>query len=176
MKSPEQERPLSTKTSPELEEEAQSIIKRHAMLATGAGMIPIPGLDVAGVAGAKIHMIKSLAELYGIDFAEQEVKPIVTSIISTLSARLLPMLLDALTPFDKDGVSGFTTALARGAMSGLFTAELGQVYKLHFEAGGTIDSMSPSTFIDYVSEQVQSGNVNPTTFLSPTKRFSYLWR
>ena len=43
---------------------AEEIIKKYAAYSAGAGMIPIPTLDMAAIAGVQLKMIKDLSAVY----------------------------------------------------------------------------------------------------------------
>src|SRR5687768_13380453 len=60
---------------------AQEIVKRYALYAGGAGLIPIPVADFAAITALEVKMLKDLGELYGVPFSQELVRPIVASLI-----------------------------------------------------------------------------------------------
>ena len=60
--------------------------------------------------------------------------------------------------------------LTRAAVMGFFTGAVGKIYGLHFERGGTLDSLDLDSFMEYAKEQVRSGELNPATIFSFSSR------
>lgn len=155
-------------------EEADKIIKRGAMLATGASMIPLPAIDIALVSAVQINMVKQLCEAYGVPYQEHRVRVAITSIIGATIARFVAYgakeTLDAFSQYE-----GMSDLLTSGAIGGFFTAATGEIYSMHFEGGGTLETLDISNFIDYVSEQIKNGELHPQQFTKLTSGFSYLY-
>ena len=47
---------------------ADAIVSRNVLWALGAGIVPIPLVDVVAVMGIEIKMLKELSDLYGVGF------------------------------------------------------------------------------------------------------------
>lgn len=155
-----------------LDREANSVIKRYALFGTGAGLIPVIGLDVLGVAAARVRMIQEIADIYNVPFNLEKV-----AIVATVSSALPRLLTESLKAVlgEDHMLGGFTDNLARAALSGFFTAEMGEVYKLHFQNGGTIDDIGMQDYLNYLSEQINSGKFDPSMIVDPSRRFQYLY-
>lgn len=163
------------KRDPEQEDRAQSAIRTAALLGTGAGMLPVPGLDIAALTGIHVKMCHDLADIYGVDMEGKTLRTTVTSAISSVATSLLSTGIARITSvngFMKFFLGGMTNA----ALSGLMTAEFGQVYKQHFEAGGSLDDLSLTSFISHINEQIKAGEFNPGKFASLRGRFGYLFK
>ena len=113
---------------------ADSIIKTHILFSMGAGIIPIPVVDVFAVSAAQLDMIRQLTRVYDIDFAETQGKAIVSSLTTATLARVGAGSLAKLIPVIGTVVGGITNSILAGAS----TYALGEVFKVHFETGGTI--------------------------------------
>ncbi|MCB0572184.1 MAG: DUF697 domain-containing protein, partial [Phaeodactylibacter sp.] len=50
--------------SPDKSLRAQEIVKNHVLISMGAGLVPIPILDIAAVTAVQLDMVKNLAQLY----------------------------------------------------------------------------------------------------------------
>ncbi len=166
--------PLTKQEIRALNEEAESIIQRHALFATGAGLIPILGLDIIAVAGIQYSMISSLSNLYGVRFDDQKLR---AGAITVIAAALPAVLSEGISALGRASslFKTFASGLTGSALSGLVTAEVGQIMKRHFELGGTIDSLTFQEVYDYVAEQYQSGRFNPSTLTSFRGRYGYLF-
>ena len=124
---------------------AQEVVKRYALYAAGAGLIPIPLADFAAITALEVKMLRDLGEMYGVPFSQETVRPIVASLIGGYSAtrigygvggsmmKSLPVIGQAL---------GLLTVPAFGA--GL-TYAIGKVFIQHFASGGTFLDFDPET-------------------------------
>lgn len=158
----------------EAKKEADRIIKFHARLATGAGLIPVTGVDIALVTAVQVHMVKKITEAYEVPFDEEVVKVGLTSIIGATIARLVAYgAREAFNSFSQFGA--LADNLTNAAISGFFTAATGEIYSMHFESGGTLADLNISDFIDYAGEQIKSGELHPRIFSSINSGFGYLY-
>ncbi|PHN04484.1 DUF697 domain-containing protein [Flavilitoribacter nigricans] len=158
----------------EAKREADSVIKLHARLATAAALVPVTGVDVALVTAVQVRMVKQIAEAYDVPFDEDAVKVGVSSIIGATIARLVAYgAREAFNAFSQFG--SLADNLTNAAISGFFTAATGEIYSMHFEGGGTLATLDVSDFIDYVSEQIRSGELHPRLFSSINSGFSHLY-
>lgn len=158
----------------EAKKEADSIIKLHARLATAAGMIPVTGVDIALVTAVQMRMVKQMSEAYEVPFDEDAVKVGISSVIGATIARLVAYgAREAFNAFSQFG--GLADNLTNAAISGFFTAATGEIYSMHFEGGGTLADLELSDFIDYVSEQIKSGELHPQLFSSINSGFRHLY-
>ncbi len=136
----------------EISEKADSIIKTHVMFATGAGLIPLPIVDLFGVTAVQLDMIKQLAELYGTEFNKEAGKSIIGAIGGSVLARLGASAIKAIP-----GVGTFIGELAMGATSAASTYAIGKVFKAHFEGGGTFDDFDTEQAKKLFKEKMEEG-------------------
>ncbi len=114
---------------------ASTVIKNHVLMSMGVSFIPIPIVfDVFAVGALQLDMIRQLCKVYEVDFAENQGKAIVSSLTSSTLARAGARSLIKLVP----GVGSIVGGVAASAMNGASTYALGEVFKKHFESGGTI--------------------------------------
>ena len=122
---------------------AEEIIKKYAAYAAGAGMIPIPTLDMAAIGGIQLKMIKDLSAVYEVPFENDRVRPIVTAVIGGYAATKIGYgiggsMLKAIPLFGQ--VLGAVSVPAFGA--GMSWA-VGRLFMQHFAAGGTFLDFDP---------------------------------
>ncbi len=134
-------------------EEANSIIQNHIMWSMGAGLIPVLIADVFAVSALQLDMIRQLCKVYDIDFQETQGKAIVTSLTSTALARLGAGSIIKLIP----GVGTLLGGVTVSAFAGASTYALGEVFKKHFESGGTILDFDPDRLRKYYHEKFEKG-------------------
>ena len=123
--------------------EAHRLVRSNAWWSAGAGLIPIPALDLATVAGVQINLIYRLGELYGVPFQRERVKAIIGGLVGggvpyALSTGALGMVAKSI-PF----VGSVVGMALMPALAGAATLALGRVFISHFEAGGTLLDFDP---------------------------------
>ncbi|MGK0390973.1 MAG: hypothetical protein ACI94Y_003733 [Maribacter sp.] len=114
---------------------SESVIRNHVLWSMGAGaFIPVPFLDSLGVAAIQLDMVRQLSRVYNLDFEDTKYKAIVSSILGTFLARAGAKSLIKLIPIAGSYIGG----AAMGILSGASTYTLGELFKNHFENGGTM--------------------------------------
>ena len=135
---------------------AQSRIKGKAVWAMGAGLVPIPGVDIALVAGVQLKMIAELAELYQVPFERDKAKAIIGALIGSLSAGAFT----AVTASAIKLIPVIGTLAGEAAMSiyaGASTYAIGTVFQQHFHAGGTLLNFEPEHLKAKFEEMYRQG-------------------
>src|SRR6185436_2578149 len=84
-------------------EAAKAIVRPNVMWAMGAGIVPLPIVDVLAISAVQLRMLKQLGDHYGVAFSEHRVKNIVGVLIGGLGSvglgSLAAMSLMKLIPF-----------------------------------------------------------------------------
>ncbi len=114
---------------------AETVIRNHVIWSMGASfLVPIPVADVFAVSALQLDMIRQLCRIYDLNFSETQGKAIVTSLTSSTLARAGARSLIKLVP----GIGTVIGGVAGSVFNGASTYALGEVFKKHFESGGTI--------------------------------------
>ncbi|MEM1328262.1 MAG: DUF697 domain-containing protein [Bacteroidota bacterium] len=124
----------SNSNKAERRKHADTVVRNHVIFSMGAGFIPIPVADIFAVSASQLDMIRQLCKVYDIDFQETQGKAIVSALTSSTLARVGAGSLAKAIPFVGSLVGGVTNSVLAGAS----TYALGEVFKRHFETGGTI--------------------------------------
>lgn len=132
---------------------ADTIIRNHIIWAMGAGFIPVLIADVFAVSALQLDMIRQLCRVYDIDFSETQGKAIVTSLTSTTIARITAGSVVKLIP----GVGSILGGVTVSVFAGASTFALGEVFKKHFEMGGTILDFDPARLKKLYKEKFEKG-------------------
>lgn len=132
---------------------ADSVIRSHIMFSMGFGLIPIPIVDIFAVSAMQLDMIRQLCKVYDKDFSESQGKAIVSSLTSATLARLAGTSLAKLIPI----VGSIVGGVANSAMAGASTFALGEVFKIHFETGGTILDFDTARLKKMYTEKFEKG-------------------
>lgn len=147
---------MDTNSNPnrsERSKHADTIVRNHVIWSMGAGLIPVLIADVFAVSALQLDMIRQLSRVYDVNFSETQGKAIVTSLTSSTLARVGAGSLVKLVPGVGSLIGGATVSLFAGAS----TYALGQVFRRHFESGGTILDFDPSRLKKMYREQFEKG-------------------
>ena len=142
---------MSEKT--EREKHADTIIRNHIIWSMGAGLIPVPIVDFFAVSGIQLDMIRQLCKLYDQDFKESEGKAIITSLTGSGLARMGAKAMIKFIPGIGSVIGGVTMAVLSGASS----YALGEVFKKHFETGGTFLDFDVKRIKKMYNEKFEKG-------------------
>jgi uncharacterized protein (DUF697 family) len=137
----------------DLNQRAESAVRNHVIWSMGAGFIPVPIADFIAVAAVQLDMIRTISNIYGIDFKETEGKALVSSLTGSGLSRWGANALIKLVP----GFGSVLGGVSMSIVSGASTYALGQVFKTHFSVGGTFLDFDTDRFQRYYDEQFEKG-------------------
>ncbi|MEZ4984420.1 MAG: DUF697 domain-containing protein [Saprospiraceae bacterium] len=133
---------------------ADTVIRNHVIWSMGASfLVPIPIADVFAVSALQLDMIRQLSRVYDQDFSESQGKAIITSLTSSTLARAGARSLIKLIPGIGTVIGGVTVS----AFNGASTYALGEVFKRHFETGGTILDFDTERLKKLYKEKFEKG-------------------
>src|ERR1700722_363729 len=124
---------------------AKEIVKRYALYAGGAGLIPIPFLDFAAITGVEIKMLSELAKVYGVPFEADRVRPIVASLIGGYASTKLGYGMGGTLIKGIPLVGPILGVLAVPGFGAGLSWAVGKVFIQHFASGGTFLDFDPET-------------------------------
>lgn len=131
---------------------ANDIIKNHVGFAASAGLIPVPGADLAAVTAVQLNMLRQLAGLYNVKFMDNIGKNIITAIAGSSIARVGASLIKAIP-----GVGTVIGEMSMAALSGASTYALGKMFARHFANGGTLDNFDIKSSKKVYEEELKNG-------------------
>lgn len=134
------------------EDSANSIIKNHMIWSMGAGFIPVPIADLFAVSAIQLDMIRQMCKVYDVDFKQTEGKAIITALTGSGLARLGARAVKFIP-----GVGSILGGVTMAVLSGASTFALGEVFKKHFETGGTFLDFDPERLKKYYHEKFEKG-------------------
>ncbi len=133
--------PISTPNdavvAPGKEAAAMKIVRQYIGWSTGAGLIPLPLVDVAAIALVQLKMIHSLTELYGVPFSRSAAKSVIGAIIGGGGTFVIAAPVSSVVKA-VPVVGQLAGVLTEPAIAGAATYALGKVFIQHFESGGTL--------------------------------------
>ncbi len=131
---------------------ANTIIKNHMIWSMGAGFIPVPFVDLVAVTAIQLDMIRQLSRVYDVDFKETSGKAIITSLSGTSIARMGSRAVKFIP-----GVGSILGGVTLAVLSGASTYAIGEVFKIHFDKGGTFLDFDASRLKRMYDEKFEKG-------------------
>jgi uncharacterized protein (DUF697 family) len=126
------------------------------LLATAAGFIPGPGIDLAAGFAVQVALLGRLSKLYDVPYSENVGKGVVMSLAGSLGgfgAAAIASSAVKIVPL----VGTVLGSVAMPVTMGAFTYALGKVFIAHFESGGTFIDFSPKAYGDYFRTMFKRG-------------------
>jgi uncharacterized protein (DUF697 family) len=134
---------------------ADAIVSRNVLWALGAGIVPIPLVDVVAIMGIEIKMLKELSDLYGVGFRANVAKKIIYSLLSSLGSvglgSAVGFSLSKLIP----GIGSTLGVVSVPIFAGAVTHALGRLFLMHFESGGTLLNFDPHAMRSHFREEYE---------------------
>jgi uncharacterized protein (DUF697 family) len=156
-------------TVSEKEQTALRTVKRYMWWSMGAGLIPVPFLDLAAVSGVQLKMLADISKIYDFSFQKSRVKAVVGSLIGSAvpGAASYGAFASLCKTLPVVGTVGGTTTMVM--LSGASTWALGKVFIQHFESGGTFLDFNPEEVKEYFKAQFEEGRKMAST-MGPEKK------
>jgi uncharacterized protein (DUF697 family) len=141
----------------EKERIATKKIRNYMWWSMGAGLVPVPFLDLVAISGVQVKMLSELSKIYGVPFNENRGKAVIGALLGALVPQSLTcgVVGSALKAIPTVGtIAGASTLVLT---SGASAWALGKVFVQHFEAGGTFLDFDPDAVRDYFKKQFEEG-------------------
>jgi len=143
-------------------EKANSIVKNRMMWSAGAGLVPIPVLDLVALSGIQLEMLYSISKLYDVPFRRDIGKSIIAALLgSVLPTGMAPGLASMIKLIPLIGQT--TGAVTLSIVGGASTYAVGKIFIQHFEAGGTFLDFKPEKVKDYFAQLYKEGKTKVST-------------
>lgn len=139
-------------------DKASAIISSNCKWSAAAGFIPVPYLDLAGLAAIQVKMVSELAQVYGSTVQQEAIKTTIATMLGTLTTAGLaaPVAFSALKMVP--GLGSIAGGLSLGALGAAATYAVGKVFVNHFEGGGTLANFD----VDQVKDDLKSAFTSKT--------------
>ena len=144
-------------TVSEKEQTALRTVKHYMWWSMGAGLIPVPFLDLAAVSGVQLKMLAEISKIYDIPFQKSSGKAVAGSLIGSVvpGAVSYGAFGSLCKTVPVVGVVAGTTTMV--LFSGASAWALGKVFIQHFESGGTFLDFNPAEVKEYFKAQFEEG-------------------
>lgn len=153
----------------EQQQKALKTVKNYMWWSMGAGLIPVPFVDLVAVSGVQLKMLAEISKIYGVQFQESRGKAVVGALIgyivpSAMSFGSVGSLLKAV-PL----VGVLVGAPSMVVFCGASAWALGKVFIQHFESGGTFLNFNPEKVKEHFKEQFDEGRKMAATMETEEK-------
>ena len=115
---------------------AEKIIQQHILWSIGAGLVPVPLLDIAAVSAIQLDMLKQLSTLYGVGYTESEGKVWLSALSGSILAKVAANAIKLIP-----GIGSIIGGASMAVVSGASTYALGQIAVSHFESSGDFSNL-----------------------------------
>lgn len=139
----------------ERQHRARSIVDHHVPWAACAGMLPLPGIDLAAILGVQLRMLAGVAKEYGVPFKEQAAKSAAAALMAAiLQNTVAGGVASSLKFVPVVGTLAGIAALPALAAAGTYA--IGRVFITHFEAGGTFLDLDPDKVREHFRKEFEA--------------------
>ncbi|MDM8540379.1 EcsC family protein [Desulfococcaceae bacterium HSG9] len=133
------------------------LIRHHVYASMGVGLIPIPFVDFAGVAGIQFNLLRKLAQSYNVPFSKNIVKTLIGALAGGSFPATLGTQLGGSLAKMIPGIGQTFGVAAVTASAGASTYAVGKVFNRHFAHGGTLLSFDPEATKAFYEEMLKEG-------------------
>ena len=130
-----------------------AIVSSYASYAAGAGLIPLPVVDLLTIGSLQLKMLAALAECYQVPFNRDLGKSVLASLLGTVTTRVGSGLVRSVLK-TIPGIGSLVGALAMPAMAYGVTYAVGRVFVKHFESGGTLVSFDAAAAGEHFTSEL----------------------
>jgi uncharacterized protein (DUF697 family) len=127
----------------EKEKQAWRIVNKYMWLSMGAGLLPLPVVDMVGISALQLRMLQVLSKQYGVRFSRNLGKEIIGSLLGSVVPTSLNTTVGSAVkavPVVGTVLGGISLPIFAGAA----TYAIGKVFVQHFESGGTFLDFEPA--------------------------------
>jgi len=138
-------------------DELDKLIRQHVYGAIGVSLVPLPIVDLVGLTGVQLNLLRVLAKKYEIPFLKDTVKNLLSVIVGSAAPVAVGVPLAAslgkFIPFLGETMAVITMPVVAGAS----TYAIGKVFIRHFASGGTFLTFNPEKVKAYYAEMFKEG-------------------
>ena len=137
---------------------AKNIVSKYTLYAAGAGLVPIPVLDLAALAAVNLAMIQDITKHFGADFSEEWGKSTIAALLAGMTATSVAKSASAMSMLRVIPLVGQAVAsVSMSVFGSAATNIVGRVFVAHFAAGGTMLSFDVEQAKKSAAEQYAKG-------------------
>ena len=134
------------------EDQVDKIIQNDVLYSMGLGIVPLPLLDIVGVAAIQFDMVCQIGNAYDKKISDIVGKSLVASLTSSSLARIGASLIKLIP-----GVGSLIGGVSMSIMSGASTYALGQVCKKFLSEGIDLEEIDEDLAKEIYEEELEKG-------------------
>ncbi len=134
------------------QQNAEHIVTIHVAWSVGAGLVPIPLLDVVAVAAIQMDMLKQMCRIYNINYSESSGKAMLSTVTGSSLARAGASLVKAIP-----GLGTLLGGVSMPVLSGASTYAIGYAVIRHLESGGNFLDFDFGKIKEWYEEHLKKG-------------------
>ena len=135
-----------------IRKEADRVVRKHVLYSMGAGLVPVPLIDIAAVTAVQIDMLRQLAVLYGADYDATKGKAFASALAGGTFARIGASVVKSIP-----GVGTIVGGMSMVVLSGSSTYAVGKVARGVFESGRDLASADMEAVKEAYKQQFEEG-------------------
>ena len=139
--------------------QASKIITKYLPWSAGAGLVPVPGLDLAGITAIHIKMVADISQVYGVPFKQEAAKNIISSLLLAVIPSGMAHTASSLVKV-VPGIGTVIGMVTGAAFAAASTFALGRVFTQHFESGGNLITFDPVAAREHFKAEFENAVVN----------------
>lgn len=147
---------VETPDSRDLMRRAERIVSYYSKWGGGAGLIPVPFLDVAAIAGVQLNMLARLSELYGVPFETNRARVILMTVLGTVAPGSLALGAAGAAIRAVPVLGSVLSVLTLPAFAAASTYAVGSVFTTHLATGGSLFDVDIDDMKEAVSKEFAS--------------------
>lgn len=136
--------------------DAHDEIKNHVIAAMAIGLLPIPGVDMAGMLGIQVRMVDKICKIYGETLRENAARAAILS----LAGGVLPATLATGFVSGLKFIPGFGSlpgAAGASLLGGAMTYAIGRVFQEHLETHESLIDFDPTKASSAMRREFDAG-------------------
>jgi uncharacterized protein (DUF697 family) len=134
-------------------EQAGKIISDAMKWSVAASVIPVPNLDLVGIAAVQVNMVSEIAKVYGSTLPKQAVKATVSVLLGTLAPVGATSVVLGATAKYLPGYGSLIGGVSLAGFAAASTYAIGKVFVGHFENGGTLATFDVKSVTSKLKEE-----------------------
>lgn len=161
MSAPEMAAPAASESTEDLDAidkalDANDAIKNHVIASMAVGLVPIPGVDLAGTLAIQVRMVHQICGIYGVTLRENAAKTAVLSLLGSLMpVALAGGLVSGLKAIP--GLGSLTGAAGVSLLGGATTYAVGSVFQQHLESHDSLIDFDPTKVSSVMRREFDAG-------------------
>lgn len=140
---------------------ARGTIRYYSAWSFGAGVVPLPMVDMLLVMGVQVQMLRKMSDLYGVPFSEHVARNLVGALVGGAASEVVAGGLVGPVVRLIPGIGPLLGALTMPAVAAASTYAVGLVFLQHFESGGTFLTFQPGQVREHFRKIYEGARRNP---------------